>query len=444
VRCTPADGSPAHTFTLPVATSLTTSSTSSASTHYLFNDGRPHCPDHPANKVWRDGYYGAKTHKRQRYKCVSPVGDVVVHTFTEALPRQRPPTGDCLECDRVYRAHEGPQSARNYSFVAREIAAALVRVGEGATYTEAAQFVRRRAKRLKQSSGGGLYPSQYANLTCDWVEVFAPVLSGALFAPFASPETVVIDNLPFHVGRLRDGMPVQSGRLLFHVFGAIAYDENRVKQVWHVQSAPTNTRAEWEAFLRSAPGVPKRVICDEATGLLPALAIVWPETEVFICQWHLYDQGLRALKEAKLHSRDGVLYHLLTDALKTGGHNPYAWNDFVHHARQHKSATKLQTWLDQKEPLISSQLARAYWPVSNGAVERELRRIKVSLFDRRFAFGNRHRTDRLLALMALHANGLANEADYAHTIRDYLTGRGGHSPSRHLILDPRGTRSIRR
>ena len=148
---------------------------------------------------------------------------------------------------------------------------------------------------MKTTRSGGTRPARFGNLTGDWVEAFSPILTGALFAPLASPDTVVIDNLPFHVGRLKDGLPIQSGNLLFHVFGAIAYDVQGEQQVWHLRSAPTNSTAEWEAFLHSAPGVPKHVICDEATGLLRAIPRVWPNAEINICQWHLYDQGPRAL-----------------------------------------------------------------------------------------------------------------------------------------------------
>ena len=44
--------------------------------------------------------------------------------------------------------------------------------------------------------------------------------------------------------------------------------------------------------------------------------------------------------------------------------------------------------------------------------------------------------------MMLKANELADEADYAHTIRDYLLTQRGSAPARRRILDARGTRSI--
>ncbi|MEX2253034.1 MAG: hypothetical protein WD649_02680 [Thermoleophilaceae bacterium] len=127
---------------------------------------RPQCPQHPKWKVWFDGTYGVDGHKRQRYKCISPTGDT--HVFTEVLPRQRPASGECDECEHTFERHEGPQAARTYAFTAREIASALMSVGKGTSYREAAFDVRRRAERFPRSPAGWKRYTTHPQLVEDW------------------------------------------------------------------------------------------------------------------------------------------------------------------------------------------------------------------------------------------------------------------------------------
>ena len=99
----------------------------------------PSCPSHPRARVSRWGSYG--THRRQRFHCSGSDG----HTFTETLPRQMTATGDCDECERRLAAHEGPPGPRQGTYTVREIATALVRVGEGMSYRKAARLIRGKA-----------------------------------------------------------------------------------------------------------------------------------------------------------------------------------------------------------------------------------------------------------------------------------------------------------
>ena len=69
----------------------------------------------------------------------------------------------------------GPHAARKYQFVARGVAEALVAVGAGSTYRDAAGVARERARRLRVDQGSGeLGFSRHGSLVMDWVEVFAP------------------------------------------------------------------------------------------------------------------------------------------------------------------------------------------------------------------------------------------------------------------------------
>jgi hypothetical protein len=69
--------------------------------------------------------------------------------------------------------------------------------------------------------------------------------------------------------------------------------------------------------------------------------------------------------------------------------------------------------------------------------------VKNAMFDRRLAYGNRERTNRLLLLMQLHANDRAREPAYAKRIRDHLIQADGLAPERRTILDHGGVHSIR-
>jgi hypothetical protein len=85
------------------------------------------CPEHAGSRVKLDGTYGKPGHRRQRYKCTPRRGKS--HVFTELLPREEAWHEDCEQCERHLERREGPKAPRNYHFVTRGIAEALVAVG---------------------------------------------------------------------------------------------------------------------------------------------------------------------------------------------------------------------------------------------------------------------------------------------------------------------------
>lgn len=66
-----------------------------------------------------------------------PNGNGKLHVFTEPMPRQQAAAGSRDHCERPVHRHEGPQTPRKFEYAARDIAAALLRVGEGMTYKAA-------------------------------------------------------------------------------------------------------------------------------------------------------------------------------------------------------------------------------------------------------------------------------------------------------------------
>lgn len=215
------------------------------------------------------GTYGRPGHRRQRYECWPKNGEPP-HRFTETLPRQNTHSGDCYECERHFAAHEGPPTPRLYEFSAREIAVALVRVGEGQSYRSAAAKIRQRARREPGRGPNRRRRLRHGQLVADWVEVFAPVvferyrlgIDEHYEQVVAGQGTLLLDALPFHIkgtGRKQGGVRV------FSVYAAMSYtgkEQANLLRLRAFHGARTSVVAEWEQFLGSLPGEPKRVVCD--------------------------------------------------------------------------------------------------------------------------------------------------------------------------------------
>jgi hypothetical protein len=206
----------------------------------------------------KDGAYGSPP--RQRSRCVGPVvnektGEVRrFHRFTPPLPRLMSPAGVCDVCDSALHAHTGPASSRTYAFPVREVAAAFVAVGTGASYARAADRARVAVGRLQL---GG---EQGGALVAEWLDLLAPVVLDA-HAERAWPETLVLDNTWFMVENHR----THRQTLAFHVLGAYGYPAGaRRGRVWALHASHQATQADWEAFLRTldVSEPPKLVITD--------------------------------------------------------------------------------------------------------------------------------------------------------------------------------------
>jgi hypothetical protein len=61
----------------------------------------------------------------------------------------------------------------------------------------------------------------------------------------------------------------------------------------------------------------------------------------------------------------------------------------------------------------------------------------------RNVLGNRDRLNRLLMLMQIQLNDVADEARYAAHVRDWLDARDGRAAERRLLADPVGYPSLR-
>ena len=156
------------------------------------------------------------------------------------------------------------------------------------SYRRAGTEVRQRAEREWIRNGVPGW-SPHSRLLEDWVEVFAPVLWDR-FGPKEWPDILVLDSVPF---RLRETSRAPKKKVAFNVMAALGYTSSGQGRIWRYEAFPTRSAQRWTEFLRSLPGRPRHVVCDDDGGILSALGKVWPATQtepapvVHLCQWHL-------------------------------------------------------------------------------------------------------------------------------------------------------------
>ena len=102
------------------------------------------CPRaHKHVRIVRDGIQRAGGRSKQRWRCTRPDGSC--RRFLGVVSRTRALDDTCIECENHIAPHEGPAAPAESEYLIREIANALIEVGHGATYTDAAKRVRMRA-----------------------------------------------------------------------------------------------------------------------------------------------------------------------------------------------------------------------------------------------------------------------------------------------------------
>jgi hypothetical protein len=404
-------------------------------------------PEHAGSRVRFDGRYGAPEHRRQLYKCVPANGDRP-HRFTEPLPREESWNDACESRERDVGLHERPHAARRYEFVARGVAEALVMVGAGSTYRDAALVARERARRLRSGPDGEPRYSRHGSLVMDWVEVFAPVMFEP-YRPRAWPTTgsLLLADLPF---RVRDPEAGRT-RVAFRIFAAVGYERGRPK-LWRLEAFTTKSQADWEAFLRALPGAPPRVVCDNDSGLTNAVGARFPDAELYLCEWHLrhaLERLMGKVRKEQPEHREAV-DELLPDveAAFTG---PSSWAPFTE--RCHTAGIpRVSEWLNTTGQIVEDQFKRRGprasrppdMPLSTSPLDGFTNPIRAAIGPRAYGLKNRERTNRMLMLMQLHANRQDDVKAYVRQIRDWLEANGGRpSITRRAVVDTGAFASLR-
>jgi hypothetical protein len=104
--------------------------------------------------------------------------------------------------------------------------------------------------------------------------------------------------------------------------------------------------------------------------------------------------------------------------------------------RQRDGLKQLGRWYEKNQEASARSLVEWHRPVSSGRIERPLRAIKNSIYDRRRNFKNMDRRDHLLILLQLEQMGYADDRAWAEILREDHGAREGRPPERRLIDDP--------
>ena len=130
---------------------------------------------------------------------------------------------------------------------------------------------------------------------------------------------------------------------------------------------------------------------------------------------------------------------------------PAFWDAF--RKRAHAAGIpRVSEWLNTTGRIVEEQFGRrglrwkrpADMPLSTSPLDAFINPIRASIKPRAYGLKNRERTDRMLMLMQLHANGQDDVAAYTHLIRAWLEANGGRpGVDRRAIVDPEGAPSLR-
>lgn len=199
----------------------------------------PECPngDHLGSRVVRNGTYAAGG--RQRYRCHPANGDPP-HTFSDFNPATL--AGHSV----VPGAH-----LRRYRHSVAVIAKALVSIGRGASYRQAAL-------------NAGLSAGANGQLVADWVEMFAPVVA-APSTPRHWPPSLAAASLRFrHDGRcvlITCGWPPASA----------------TAQPWELRSAPGESVRDWLELFAGLTGAPQQLMVRRGSPAAAAALRRWAD-----------------------------------------------------------------------------------------------------------------------------------------------------------------------
>lgn len=385
------------------------------------SDAPPCARGHADGRVVRDGVQRKGGRERQRWRCVRPDGSY--HRFLGAMSRTRALDETCVECENHLEAHQGPAAPAAFEYLGREVAGALVSVGRGMSYTDAAKRVRMTANvgktaELREVIGG--------QTVAEWMADFVPVVA-ARHQPTEWPAVLLLDSTRFQWTNRRTGQTYD----LFSVLGAYGYDaDGKNGRLWKLAAAPANDGAAWEEFLGTLPGRPLSVVSDRDLGIIGAVQRRWgtgkSAVPIHFCEYHLLNKGREALKKDGL-TWENPLWELLHGSLQT----PDGWITFETAVKHDPNAVNGQRWVKHWEQRLRTQTRRreSLPPVyGNGAIEAPMARVRSVLESRRWTFRNRGRMDLLLELVRL-ADLRADDAGvYAADIRAHLTGHGGRPP----------------
>jgi len=395
----------------------------------------PACPrpGHAATRVTLGGRYGSPA--RQLFRCTDAQGRV--HKFAGTLPRLVTDEAVCQHCDNAVHSHQGPVVTRDYAFALRLASQALIDVGRGITYTDA-------AARARVAAGKGPYTGREVSgaLVAEWVDVFAPVLLRA-HAATAWPETLLVDQTNFFITNRRTSRKTQG----FVVIGMYGYAEGKERgelvglYASHEHHA-TDYRAAFayvEALGNERSGKtgrwapPVMTVSDEEPALLSALRANWRGADapyIKRCEWHLRRNVIKRLTKDGAQSFGDPMMDLLNEAFTT----PRDWAAFTAAAQTYPHTAKYVNRAKAAVDIADQVARRADLPQhhATGALEQVMGRLRPHLERRAFTFRNQRRMNKLLGLVRNHELRVDQLDAYAELLREEAHASGGRIGNQRL------------
>jgi len=186
------------------------------------------------------------------------------------------------------------------------------------------------------------------------------------------------------------------------------------------------------------PGEPVLVIFDNAPEIHNAVAAVWPNAFMKLCEHHLYENAKDWMKVFGLTRFRSPGMESLNDAFKS----PAQWRQFRRFAKDY---VNLDAWAESLNATVLDQSKRrAKLPAyhSTGALDPRLVKVRATMKPRAYCYRNAERTNRMLELMRLRLNLEDNGDRYATAIREHLDANGGQLISQGTVMDRRGHYSL--
>ena len=444
---------------------------------------RPHlppepCPEHPTGQVRRDGTYEAGGARRQRYLCI-PAGWVegatrktdpehAKHRFTPVLPRTHVEgSSTCPHCEELRAVNHGETVvARKHSADTRLVAEALGKLGHGDGYADVGLWIQEKVRK-----GGKSAESRNAwRRAADIVEVFAPVLWNDWLENLTplttdTPRVVLLDDLPVFGKATR--RTSQRQRFSVLALGEVVFNPRpgRASEVRlrALRALPEHSTGAYKLLLDELDYTPDFVVADGGKGIAPAVEALRERTGADITfVTSVYHLRLRLNKRldkivktfpgfapGELRSRVDTYDCLSSRA---------AWEQWLEDLERRLAAQQVpksawpHRWKQEYFNTVCTQLdAVAPWPNiprSTGGLEDKIARfVKPSIKRRGSGFGNLPRTNQLLDLFVLRANGYFNDPSRAVAAlrKDAVSGDPEHPgfvPLVRQLSDPGMYRSL--
>ncbi|HXG25373.1 MAG TPA: hypothetical protein VNL94_00755 [Candidatus Binatia bacterium] len=364
------------------------------------------------------------------------------------------------------------------------IADALIAVGEGKSFRDAADRMRRAGRRY--IPGGGTLVSRDGGTIHRYLDHFGELVLAEL-EPKEWPEVLVLDALPL---RKRD--VVEDDPFSYEISGngavLVAYgyvgpfprrrrrrrnEEGELEEeprksrpklrpkAWKIAVAGGVDRYSWESFLASLPGTPKWIVADGEGAIRIGAALRWGSGPgapvIYSCEGHLQNKFReRAIEQDGLSGFEVWRLWPVHDRNNPDAPPGPLWTRddyrrFLDQILTYAPDQVLNTtsWIRHHDRVIREQfdLRDAFpgMPRGTGALEGGLDKIRSWLGTRTRRFQNVRRMNVMFGLMRANLAGDADPAHYSRIIRDELArtnGRPQFDWGKHLLAFPVKSRQL--